>query len=222
MHCVTILANGDNWCCQMEQDKSRQYANGGETELESHRGQPRPDQDSSSYVNMPEEPPHRHTELLDENGYSRTVCDHDNERTKSRQYDNVDPTELESHRESPRPQPDPSLTVHDSSPYTNVPQDQPHGHTELLDEHGYSLAVCDNDNERTRSRQYDNVSGTEPESHRGQPRHQHDALVNVHDSSSYANIPEEPPHSHSELFDEHGYSRAVCNDDKCNITETHL
>ena len=144
-----MLINGD-CCCQTEQDTSKRHES--RTQPQSLHGQARPPQDtgltvhgSSPYVNIPEERPHGHTELLDEDGYLRAVCDYDNEDMSRIRYDNVNPIEPESHQ--PRPEQNSCLAVHGSSPYANDPEEQPHGHTEVLDDHGYLLSVCNHDNE---------------------------------------------------------------------------
>jgi len=144
-----MLINGD-CCCQTEQDTSKRHES--RTQPESLHGQARHPQDtgltvhgSSPYVNIPEERPHGHTELLDEDGYLRAVCDRDNEDVSSSRYENVNPIEPES--QPPRPEQNSCLAVHGSSPYANDPEEQPHGHTEVLDDHGYLLSVCNHDNE---------------------------------------------------------------------------
>jgi len=145
----------------------------------------------------------------------QSVCVHHNARAIGGQYETVDTIEPESHGGPPIPEQDSRRTAHCSS-YVNLPEEPPHSHTELQDKYGYSESVCVHDNERASSRQYEKANPTEPGSHCGHPRPHQYAALNVHDSSAYVNMPEEPPHSHTELQDKYGYSQPVCNHD--NVT----
>ena len=84
-------------------------------------------------VSLPEQPPHIHTELQDKYGYSESVCVHDNEHTRSGQYENVNPTESESHSGQPRPHQDAAVDVDDFLPYVNMPEERSHSHSDLTD-----------------------------------------------------------------------------------------
>jgi len=156
MYCDPILITWWHYCCcQTKLDGSRHCENLDTIEPESHQGLSRPDQNlgrnvhgSPSYVNLPEQPPHIHTEQEDKYGYLQSVCVRDNEHTRSGQHENVNPTEPESHSGQPRPHLEAAVDVDDSLPYVNMPQEHSHSHSALTDIDGYSRAVCNHDNER--------------------------------------------------------------------------